>query len=174
MALLVFRRKEKKSTEIFFIVKCYHIFVHSGRLGIPSTSFQRYRPGYFIADAIQNPCVLSILCCVLKPEAVEERFRIYNLDIFFIWVNELSLRTKVFVIIELSSKKWWKQKLGAKYSISKLLCSVGLIKVHRHTMVLPVTLTDLDGLQIRLTLYIFLYRSAFKLCMNVLLSRQTH
>lgn len=67
-------------------------------------------------------------------------------------MNELSLRTKVFVIIELSSEKWWKQKLGAKYSISKLLCSVGLIQVHRHTMVLPVTLTDLDGLQIRLTL----------------------
>lgn len=82
-------------------------------------------------------------------------------------MNERSLGTKALLIIEVSSEKWWKQKLGAKYSISKLLCSVGVIKVHRHTVVLP--LTDLACLHIRLTLYIFLYRSAFKLCMNVLL-----
>lgn len=162
----------KKILRRFFYCEMLPYFLHSGQLGIPRTSFQRYRPGYFIADAIQNPCLLSILCCVLKPEAVEWRFRIYNLDIFFIWVNERSLRTKVLLIIELSSEKWWKQMLGAKYSISKLLCSVGLLKVHRHTVVLP--LTYLDCLHIRLTLYIFLYRSAFKLCMNVLLSRQTH
>lgn len=144
----------KKIIRRFFYCEMLPLFLHSGRLRIPRTSFQRYRPGYFIANAMQNPCILSILCCVLKLEAVEGRFRIYNLDIFFIWVNERSLRTKVFVIIELSSEKWWKQKLGAKYSISKLLCSFGLIKVPRHTMVLSVT--DLDCLQIRLTLYIFL------------------
>ena len=30
-------------------------------------------------------------------------------------VDERSLSTKVFTIIEISSKKWWKQKLGTEY-----------------------------------------------------------
>ena len=32
-------------------------------------------------------------------------------------MDERSLSSKVFTIIEISSKKWWKQKLGTEYSM---------------------------------------------------------
>lgn len=34
---------------------------------------------------------------------------------FLILVNECCLGAKVLMIIEILLKKWWKQKLGAKY-----------------------------------------------------------
>ena len=50
-------------------------FLHSEVLGIPRAIFQRYHPGLLMADAMQNLRRLSILGCVLKPEAVEGAFQ---------------------------------------------------------------------------------------------------
>ena len=87
-------------------------FLHSEVLGTSRVIFQRYHPGLLMADAMQNPCRLSILGCVLKPEAVEGGVSKQIIWTFFKLVDERSLSTKVFNIIEISSKKWWKKKLG--------------------------------------------------------------
>lgn len=41
-----------------------NVFTIQKSLGTPRTSFQRYHPGYFMTDAMQNPRLLSILGCV--------------------------------------------------------------------------------------------------------------
>ena len=56
-------------------VKCLHLFTIRNPLEIPHTIFQLCHPGYFMADAMQNPYRLSILGCVLKPKAVEGAFQ---------------------------------------------------------------------------------------------------
>lgn len=44
------------------------------------------------------------------------RFKTDNPDFFFILVGKGSLDTKVFMSIEILSKKWQKQKFGTEYS----------------------------------------------------------
>lgn len=60
---------------------------------MPRIIFQRH-------VAMQNLRRLPILGCLLKPEEVERRFKIDNLD-FFILVDERSLGSKVFMIIKI-------------------------------------------------------------------------
>ena len=59
-------------------------FLYSEVLGTHRAIFQRYHPGLLMADAMQNLRRLSILGCVLKPEAVVGGFKTDNLDIFHI------------------------------------------------------------------------------------------
>lgn len=47
-------------------------------------SFQRYHPGFFMADAMQILRIPSFLGSILKPEAVGSRFKTDHLDSFHI------------------------------------------------------------------------------------------
>lgn len=58
----------------------------------------------FISLAMQNPSILSISICVLKPLVVEGVFQTRNLD-FLPLLNECCLGSKVFMFIEVLSKK---------------------------------------------------------------------
>ena len=91
-------------------------FLHSEVYEIHRAIFQRYHPGLLMADAMQNPCRLSVLGCVLKSEEVEGGVLKQIIWTFFILVDKRSLSTKVFMIIKISSKKWWRQKLGTEFS----------------------------------------------------------
>lgn len=66
----------------------------------------------------------------MKPEAVKGAFQ-------NILVDERSLTTKVFIIIEISSEKWWKQKFGTEYSI------INKITIQKINIYLPI-MNDID------------------------------
>lgn len=72
----------------------------------------------FISFAIQNSrkffSLFFVFGCALKPAAVGGVLK-QKLWIFFILVNERYFGAKVFLIIKILSKKWWKQKLGNEF-----------------------------------------------------------
>lgn len=57
---------------------------------------------------------------------------------FFLLVNEYSLGAEVhvFMIIEILSKEWWKQKLKEKYSITFALCDHATRLLHEHKAII--------------------------------------
>lgn len=57
----------------FIVGKSASLIIHK-TLGIPPTILKQYHPGTFLPVPMQNPCRLSLLCCVLEPDKLEGRF----------------------------------------------------------------------------------------------------
>lgn len=98
-------------TEIYNY-ECLHLFFICKSLEILRTMYQRY-PGYFMADAYQNPRIVPFLVVLWNLTRKSWRLKADNLIIiwtFLILVDESSLGTKVFIKIEIISKMWWKKK----------------------------------------------------------------
>uniref|UniRef100_A0A8W8IL29 Uncharacterized protein n=1 Tax=Magallana gigas TaxID=29159 RepID=A0A8W8IL29_MAGGI len=74
-SLIKVYRNENKFLTAIYNWKMFTSFLYSEVLGTPRAIFQCYHLGLLMADAMQNPLRLSILGCVLKPEAIEGMFQ---------------------------------------------------------------------------------------------------
>lgn len=64
----------------FIVGKSASLIIHK-TLGIPPTILKQYHPGTFLPVPMQNPCRLSLLCCVLEPDKLHTNFVIFSCTI---------------------------------------------------------------------------------------------
>lgn len=88
------------------------IFSTFGNTRDTKRNFSTLSSGYFSRRLQCKICVdFLFLVCFETWSSRGVRFKTINVD-FFILVDEHCFATKVFLIIEILGKKWWKQKLG--------------------------------------------------------------
>lgn len=85
--------------------KCLQLFSNQKLLGHLVQILNAIVLVFFMSVAMQNHHRLFIFCCVLKPEAVVRAFQNKKIWNFFIYVDEPSLGTKVFMITEILNTK---------------------------------------------------------------------
>ena len=81
-------------------MECLHLFSIRKSHGISSTIFQRYHPGFIMADAMQNLRRNSFFSRVLKPDKLEGGVTKGKSWDFFILSNEPRLNQEIFTNIE--------------------------------------------------------------------------
>lgn len=87
--------------------KCLHLFSHR--------KYSRYLAQFFnviMQVLFMSSAMLYIFLFFKQQRGVSKQI---ICTFFFILEDEHSLGTKIFMIIETLSKKWWKQNLGTEY-----------------------------------------------------------
>lgn len=90
-------------------------------LRIPPTILKQYHPGTFLPVPMQNPCILSLLCCVLEPDKLEGRF-IQILLFFHVLLCGHCLNPDLFQNTGKLSKLFFKDIESALKTISEFPC----------------------------------------------------